>query len=365
MPAAVDRPGRTAPFEREKGVWFLRAGAIAEPDGSVTLLVAAGMKALEAMIVDPADASGYVDTGVFGVDSAAAIVMDGSSPLGERMRPRDTPANMRLQRIVFLSDVDDGSSPPALLDIAEDVLLPLVAASLDLRTVPRPLSRIAKVVADCTVGHLSVTDVVTMAELRSAATGPLREFGGKYDGPGSVPMTRKERVGHESDLPPLGRKYYRGTALDSISLGGGRCAVLLTAGAEGRLHVLSDEDAMIWQRADGVDRSTLGGTDDEVSALLKAQLLDFDPSWRIAGDVAWVDENDRTTVLGPSANVLPLALEGSAHVIWTFLADQGAMRQDQLVKCCIETFDVSAQEIIGPIDSLLHDLSARGLVSRV
>lgn len=372
MPAVHDRLHGRVLSELAKGVWVLRAGAFAEADGSVVLLLAVGGRGLDQLVVDLTADPGYVSTDLIGIDAAGGVLAvrgshsDGVDivPHPERRSAGSLPATLRVKRVIFLHDAVGERSPSTAAAARESVLGSLVAASIDLHDLARPLARIVQLVDACGVAHLDITSAVTVAELRAAAPPPP----GPQDREKTAPRasTQRDRRHDPADGPSTARRYFRGTALDSVVLAeNGHLAVLLNQGAAARLDVLSPSDAEVWNRADGVDKPALGGSDAQIDALFAAGLLGDVPSWRIAADVAWVADHQRTTVLGPWDDASPLGLEASAHAVWALLDERGSVRQDDLIERCAEYFGTGAREISAPIESLLRDLWSRGLIVRI
>ena len=368
MPAVHDRLRSEALHEIGNDVWVLRAGAIAEADGSVTLLVAVDGQDLETMVSGLAAASGYLGTRFIGIDATGLVVplhelrAESTLPPAERS---NLPATLRARHLVVLNDAEAADSQASTPLGVEGILRALVRASVGLGGMSRPLARITDVASQCSVAHLSLASTITIDELMSTAGRRVSKTGLVADesplGSKARRRSEHEAAGGSTRAIPL---YFRGPALDELKLADGRSVVLQGAAARPLLHVLSAEVAQVWKRADGVERTRLGGPGHAVDALLDVGLLDSLPAWRIGDDVAWVGDDARTTVLSPDG-VSPLALVGSSHVVWSVLVEQRVMRQDVLVDSCAYVFDADAREIEGPIEALLYDLWDRGLVVRI
>ncbi|UUE21483.1 hypothetical protein [Microbacterium sp. J1-1] len=367
MPAVHERPLGGALTEIRNDVWVLRAGAIAEAGGSVTLLLAVDGLNLETIVPGLDAAPGYMSTRFVGID-ATGLVIPIHDPQAEHAPPSskrpNPPATLRAGHLVVISRAVAAEAQASPLGL-EDILRALVSASVGLGNMSRPLGRIAEVVSECHVAHLGVASTVTVDELMSMARGRVSETGLVVD---ESPLSSKAR--HRSEHEPAEGStparplYFRGPALDEIELSDGSSAVLQGAVTTPLLHVLSAGVARAWNGADGVERTRLGGPDSVVNTLRELGLLDSLPSWRIADDVAWVGDDARTTVLSPDG-VSPLALAGSSHVVWSILVDLRAVRQDVLVDSCARVFEADAREIEGPIEALLYDLWTRGLLVRI
>ncbi|WP_029261178.1 MULTISPECIES: PqqD family protein [unclassified Microbacterium] len=368
MPAVHDRLLSEEFTEIGDEVWVLRAGAIADADGSVMLLLAVDGSNLQKMVSGLEADPGYVSARLVGID-ATGVVVPLQESQAESVRPSsetsNLPATLRARHLVVLNDGAVGESQTSVPDGLEGILRSLVSASIGLGGVPRPLARITDVVSQCDAAHLTVASTITIDELRERVQRHVSATGLVVD---ESPL--RSRARHRGDSDSAGRStparplYFRGPALDELALVDGRSVVLQGENATPLLHVLNADVAQVWNRADGVERTRLGGPAGVVDTLLDFGLLDSRPSWRISDDVAWVGDDARTTVLSPDS-ISPLALVGSSHVVWSVLADRCAVNQDALVDACARLFDADAREIEAPIEALLYDLWGRGLVIRI
>jgi hypothetical protein len=366
MPAVHDRLLREAFTEIGHDVWVLRAGALAEADGSATLLLPADGADLETMVSGLAADPGCVSGPCIGIDATGLVIplrAPQTGPAAGVPGPPDLPLILRATRLVVLHGAE---SQTAISFGFKGVLQALVNASVGLDSMLRPLARIADIATQCEVVHLNVASAMAVDELRSTVrrheTAPVLV---PDESPLSCMMRRRGDHAPTGGSAPARQLYFRGPALDELAWRDGSSAVLQDDDAAmPLLHLLSADVAQVWKRADGVERVLLGGPDAAVDALLRVGLLGSLPSWRISGDVAWVGDDSRTTVLGPE-NASPLALQGSSHVVWSVLVERGAVRQDELVGSCAQLFDVDSREIEAPIETLLYDLWGRGLIARV
>lgn len=368
MPAVHDRLRSEVLDEIGNDIWVLRAEAIAEADGSVLLLLAAGGQDLETMVSGLAAAPGHLGTRFVGID-ATGLVTPLHEPQTESARPpaerSNLPATLRARHLVVLNDAEGATSQASTPPGVEGILRALVSASVGLGGMFRPLTRIADVASQCHVVHLIVSSTITIDELMSTEPWRVPDTGLFAD---ESPLSSKARHPSEPESAggstPARPLYFRGPAFDELELPDGRSVVLHGSASKPLLHVLSADVAQVWNRADGVERMRLGGPDAAIDTLLDLGLLDSRPAWRIGDDVAWVGDGARTTVLSPD-DISPLALVGSSHVVWSVLVDGRVLRQDALVDSCAQLFDADAREIEGPIEALLYDLWARGLLVRI
>lgn len=76
--------------------------------------------------------------------------------------------------------------------------------------------------------------------------------------------------------------------------------------------------------------------------------------------------SERAVVLPlADSTATPLALEGSAYVVWGVLAERGPLAMDELVALLSAEFDVDPALLRGDVASLLTDLRSRGVLACV
>lgn len=373
MSAAPHRP-RTVSTELDSGLWKLRAGVIVGPDGSATLLLAKGARALEDMVSGLDEDPGYVGPRLVGIDRAGRVMplseamedAAGTSWGGRAGTATSCASRLRTDRIIVLRDVPAEASPPPSrpLDLT-GVLGALVDGSTGLRDLVRPLRRMVDLVRRTSIVAFVVDSSVTLTDLRSAPTIRSSNLDARPEGPGPASPGDPRAHAERADATSSERSSYHAPVLDELILEDGRSAVLQSDGSTWRLRVLSHEETELWNRVGAGEILSDGSLEGQRDAMWSEGLLAAVPSWRISEDVAWVSDSDRTTVLGSAEDALPVALAGSSHVVWTVLVDRRVVRQDVLVEACAGVFVIDAHEIAGPIDALLGDLCERGLLVRI
>lgn len=109
-------------------------------------------------------------------------------------------------------------------------------------------------------------------------------------------------------------------------------------------------------------------TADTLIRMLSDEPIEFDVSpalsWKVSQDAAWVGDDARAVVLllteeqGPQ----PLALEGTAAVIWQVLVESDGLSLQQLTVEVAGLFGVQADEIESDVLGLLRSLADREVV---
>lgn len=90
------------------------------------------------------------------------------------------------------------------------------------------------------------------------------------------------------------------------------------------------------------------------------------PRLRIGPDVAWTSDTARVVALDlvdPSAR--PFALEDTASVVWTQIAEAGEITVDDLLSTLYEAFEGDPAVIRADVERLIDDLAARSLLVRL
>ncbi|MCZ4299801.1 PqqD family protein [Microbacterium oxydans] len=89
-----------------------------------------------------------------------------------------------------------------------------------------------------------------------------------------------------------------------------------------------------------------------------------EPRWRVDEHVAWTESEGRVVVLPLTApDSPPMALAGSAGVIWSLLVEHGPVGEDDLVTMISEEFELDAQQVQTDVVSLLTELRSRRAAS--
>ncbi|MFK3676446.1 PqqD family protein [Microbacterium sp. NPDC090218] len=86
--------------------------------------------------------------------------------------------------------------------------------------------------------------------------------------------------------------------------------------------------------------------------------------WRIGDHVAWTESEGRVVVLALEASdAPPMALEGSAGVVWSLLVEHSPVSERDLAGLIAAEFDVDTQHVLPDVVSLLTELRTRHVVS--
>lgn len=88
--------------------------------------------------------------------------------------------------------------------------------------------------------------------------------------------------------------------------------------------------------------------------------------WRIGERIAWTESDDRAVVLVLDRDhATPIALEGSALVVWRLIAEHGPIADEELVSMTAAEFSASSDLVRGGVCDLLSDLGTRGALQRI
>ncbi|MEV4687244.1 PqqD family peptide modification chaperone [Microbacterium sp. LWH3-1.2] len=385
-----------AAIEAQRGrLWMLHAAGIALPDGRVVALIGPSGRGKTTASRVLGEAYGYVSDETVAID-ASGRVLPYRKPLsiiepGEPEKAQHSPSalglgsfpdgSLRLAGIVLL-DRREGVDGAVVSDVdLGDALEELVAQSSYLTNLPAPLRTIAAHVAS--VGGLrrvSYTDASALAPVvpELAAVSP------------STPrVSRPLGVPHPGARSGAEWTFRRIAPLDEFALSDPDRVALLHVDADhvGTVRVLAGIAPALWRAADGVgvdalveaaveaygvpgDKEAAPAVEAAVAELVAAGVLKRSrelppadpPLWRIHDDVAWTGESPRVVVLAlanPAAS--PLALEGSAALIWTALA-AGPGCSDTIVSRVAEAAEVDGDAIRPDVESFLGTLRDQDLV---
>lgn len=373
---------------RRDGLWLMRAAGVADKRGHVVVFCGASEDAQAIVVRHLSQRYAYVSDDTIGIDIEGGV-LPYRRPLSfvgpgfssqQRMPSSETsqelPSNLRLSKIIVLEQDERGTEPAEIeeLDVpsALELLVPQSSYLTDMRAPLRTIESLLKATggaARVRHGDLETIDGVFDDLIRHEPPArPLRI----RQGPAHPPRPA------EPDGVDL---YFRGAAVDALTLDEESIAILQQTSTGGKLHVLDGMKAALWTAApventrsalgdaafdaqgvaDGVDRDRLMG--EALNNMLQEGLLSRTPTWTIRDDVAWTTSSEQSTVLNlASASAQPLALEGSSHVIWTLLADQFSMSQEQLVAECALQFGIDSSLIAEDTIALLHALWSVGVV---
>ncbi|QKJ20306.1 PqqD family protein [Microbacterium hominis] len=374
-----------AAIEAARGqAWMLHATGVASDDGRVVALVGPSGRGKTTAARVLGGSYGYVS------DETVAVGLEGSvrayrkplsiiehagepkvqrapSELGLRALPA---ASLTLAAVVLLDrrDDEDGAvvSPVDLGDALGD----LVAQTSYLADLERPLQTIAALVS-------AVGGVVRVTYREAAELVPVVE---------GLLAAPQEAVAAGAAEPLaaglVGDGICRVRARDALALEDpDRLALLHVDGhGHGTVRVLAGLGPALWRAADGValdDLVTVAvaahgepeGVDattavaSAVDGLVAEGVLRRSPLWRIRDDVAWTGSGERVVALAladPAA--APVALEGSAAIIWTALADS-ACDADTLIQRVAERADVETADVADDVRGFLRTLERGALVA--
>lgn len=386
-----------AAIEAQRGrMWMLHAAGIALPDGRVVALVGPSGRGKTTASRVLGEAYGYVSDETVAVDSSGRVHAY-RKPLsiiesGEYEKAQRSPSalglgslpagELRLAGIVLL-DRREGVSGAVVSDVdLGDALEDLVAQSSYLTKLPAPLRTIAAHVASVGgVRRVSYTDAAVLVSVlpELAAESPSRPR-----------VSEPVSLGHSAIAgSPAGRGFRRVAPLDELQLADPDRLALFHVDADhaGTVRVLAGIAPALWRAADGVDLDALvaaavsayGAPGDKdatvavdaaVEELVAADVLKVSSPaeaadaalWRIHDDVAWTGESSRVVVLAlanPAAS--PLALEGSAALIWIALA-AGPGHSDDIVARVAASAEVDDEAIRDDVKSFLGTLRDQDLV---
>ena len=386
-----------AAIEAQRGrLWMLHAAGIALPDGRVVALVGPSGRGKTTASRVLGEAYGYVSDETVAVDSSGRV-HPYRKPLsiiepGESEKAQRSPSVLGLGRLpdgelqlagIVVLDRREGVSGAVVSDVdLGDALEELVAQSSYLTNLPAPLRTIAAHVASVGgVRRVSYTDAAALVSVlpELAVESPSRPRVSK-----PVSLGGSAVVGSSPD-----RVFRRVAPLDELPLADpDRLALFhVDAAHAGTVRVLAGIAPALWRAADGVglealvdaaisaygapgDKDATVAVEAAVDELVAADVLKVsspakasDPAlWRIHDDVAWTGESSRVVVLAlanPAAS--PLALEGSAALIWIALA-AGPGCSDDIVARVADAAAVDLEAIRPDVESFLEVLRDQDLV---
>ena len=378
-------------IEARRGeLWMLHAAAVADDWGRVVAVVGPSGRGKTTASRALSTAYGYVS------DETVGIAPDGTvapyrKPLSVIEQVGATKAQrspselglgtlptvpLRLSAIVVLDRRPDGPDAAVVeeCDLGE-VLSELVEQTSYLPDLDAPLRTIA--------AHAAATGGIRRVVYREAATltaalAPL------FTGPQAAPLP--DPLGAAVRVDPEATGAFRGAFLDAIALDDpDRIAVLQPELPEGgTLRVIAGIAPVLWRAADGAGSARLvqaardahgdpdGGDADAVVAaavddLAAAGVLAAEPSWRIRADAAWTGEGNRFVALQLEnlTNPTPVALEGSAAIIWRILSEGRGLTRTALTAAVAERAGVTPDEVRTDVEAFLLSLREAALIECV
>ncbi|GAA5147396.1 hypothetical protein GCM10025768_07380 [Microbacterium pseudoresistens] len=383
-----------AALEHRQGeLWMLHAAGLADERGHVVVLSARSGTGKTTASRHLARRFAYVSDETVGIDSQGGVVAyrkplslivnagyaKDQVPVSAAVAGPELPHALRLSKVVVLDRRDD-AGPHARVEPLSlaDAVMALAPQSSYLTAMRSPLRTIASLL-DATGGAVRVT--YREAESLDGVIDALMDAEPPNDPLVARPEARVDAAtvsGAEDQDPD---RWFRGPASDALDVGEGRLALLRRSQDGGKLELLDGIAPAIWRGAAGrtmedistgliaefgspadtVDVEALVGT--RIEELAELELLAAEPSWRITDAAAWVGDQERVTVMNVATGSQPLALDGSAAIIWTVLADGLALRQSALLEHCVAAFDIAVDSIRADVLALLDQLREAGVVT--
>lgn len=365
-----------AVIEARRGqLWMLHAAGLADDEGRVVVLVGPSGKGKTTASRKLAAEWGYLSDETVGIASDGGVVayrkplsvIEKKSHVKAQRSPGELglgalpEAPLRLAALVLLDRRPEAASVPVVEECdLGDVLEELIAQTSYIADLPNPLRTIAAHAA--AVGGVHRV-IYREAESLPAALAPL------FRDPEAVEVTEATAGPRPAaDLPGS----YRGAYLDALPLTDpDRLALLqpsLPAGATFRL--ITGIGPELWRASDGVAADRLAaaavaaygepeGLDlaaavaSAAAELVGEGVLATEPTWRARADVARGS--------GPT----PMALEGSAAVVWEVLAASRGITFTHLVEAVAERVGRSSEQLAAEVRAFLATLEAAELVERI
>ncbi|KAF2414814.1 hypothetical protein B1729_03000 [Microbacterium sp. B35-04] len=396
--SALSQRVTLAAIEAQRGrMWMLHAAGLALPDGRVVALVGPSGRGKTTAARVLGREFGYVSDETVAVDvegrvhpyrKPLSIIEAGEAEKAQRspstLGLRELPdAELRLAGIVLLDrrEAIDGAVVEEV-DLG-DALPDLVAQSSYLTDLLAPLRTIAAHVASAG-GILRVTyaDVAALVDVLPWLAGSVRRGGETERIPPAASV--RHSGGDRGRMDHDGPRWFRTPVHDEIELPDPqRLAVLQVDDAgEGTVRVLAGVAPTLLGEAQAASLDDLieaavrahgrpAGQDAE--SLVRAALTDLAdagiveqraPRWGARGDIAWTGEGDRFVLLSladPDAS--PVALEGSAAVIWHCMVEQDADTAT-LSRSVADRVGVEVAAVAQDVSAFVDELRRAALVER-
>lgn len=392
---------------RRGDLWMLHAAGVAAEDGRVIVLVGPSGRGKTTAARVLGAHFGYVSDETVAIDDEGRVwpyrkplsmivqpgqpkVQRAASDLGLEALPD---AALRLGAILLLDRRDDGPSDPVVEEVElGDALEELVPQSSYLTAMSSPLHAIAALTG--WVGGIRRVTYRDAASLRAVvdsllatptAIGPPRPA----DAAGVPADSSDGRGDGEALSRPVepgettGKRYSRSPVVDALELPDPDRIATLRSGEDGTgtLHVLAGVAPALWRAAAMATMADLRSAaiaehghpaadpgplvTAAVAELVDAGVLEaVDPAWRIRDDVAWLDGGGRVVVLSlADTTATPLALEGSASVIWRALDGSDPLTATQIAERVAAQVGVDVDAVADDVSSFVRDLAAVSLVT--
>lgn len=383
-----------AAIEARRGeLWMLHAAGVAASDGRVVVLVGPSGRGKTTAARTLGAHFGYVSDETVAIDAEGrvwpyrkplSIIEHSGEPKAQRspsslgMRPLPD-APLRLAAIAVLDRREDAGDDAHVEEIdLGDALPDLVEQSSHLTSMPTPLRTIA--------AHVEAVGGVRRLTYREAASivsvvGALAERAAAE----VRPVGEASPVVEAGEADAVSSGYSRGPVHDVLALDDPARIAVLQRGDDdrGTVRIVAGVAPALWRAADGasLDRLTAAavaefgepdtGDAGELVAEAAAELVEAGIlrlarplEWSIREDVAWTDSGRRVVALALSdASASPLALEGSATIVWRALAE-GAAPAERIAERAAAVAGADPQEIADDVVGFLAELESAALIER-
>lgn len=374
---------------RRGRLWMLHATGVADPAGRVVALIGPSGQGKTTAAAALSRHYGYVSDETVGIDPRGAVlpyrkplsVIEDADSAKVQRSPEELgllplpQAPLRLAALVLLDRRADGPDEPVLeaCDLGE-ALEHLVGQTSYLADVPAPLRMIAAHAA-ATGGVRRI--VYREAETLASAIAPL------FQEP-SPPVVEESAIDARQTSGAPG--IYRGPYLDALPLEDPDRIALLQPNATGPAYyrLVAGIGPALWRAAAGSTPTDLhdaavrsygapegvdvaAAVETAIRALTDDGVLADEPTWRIRPDVATTGHDDRFLALALSdlLHPTPVALEGSAAVIWSLLASARAVTATELLEAIAAQTGATPDQIDDDVRSFLDMLEAGSLAERI
>lgn len=377
-------------IEARRGeLWMLHAAAVADDQGRVVAVIGPSGRGKTTAATALGRVYGYVSDETVGVDAEGVVhpyrkplsVIEEGLPVKSQRPPndlglRELPVGpLRLAALVLLDRRADAPEIPVVTTCDFGEALPeLIAQTSYVADLPDPLRTIA--------AHTNAVGGIRRVVYREAETLPVALAPLFVDpAPACVP----EPILAATNVEPDTSGTFRGVFLDAVDVAPDRIALLQPDLPHGStLRVIAGIAPAIWRAASGVSlgrlvevaRETYGDPKDVDAASVVASaigelrsqgVLANEPSWRLREDIAWTGEPGRYVALQLSdlSDPTPVALEGSAAMIWEVLSESRGMTAVALTEEVARRAGVERAVVSDDVNAFLSSLRSSRLVECV
>lgn len=377
-----------AAIEARRGeLWMLHAAGLSDAEGRVVVLIGPSGRGKTTAARALGRRWGYVSDETIGIGPDAtvmayrkplSVIEDSAEVKAQRSATelglRDLPdRGLRLSAIVLLDRDEEGPASP-VVETCElvDALPELIAQSSHLADQPRPLRTIADLVS-------SIGGVRRIRYREAESLGDVLE---------SLFQTPSEVEGASAAQPAAGEVgstgYFRGPYIDALDFHDADTVALLQPEPSGKatFRLLGGIGPALWRAATGasLEQLTAAVLDQHgaphaqspehlvqtaIDELVRQHVLEPEASWRVRPGVAFTSGGERPVALALDIEqATPVALDGSAAVIWDLLVAARAITATGLASALGGHFEVEVSEVRATLDEFLVELESRSLVER-